>query len=273
MNHSKLVFTRRIVLSAVCLLSCAAAFCAGEVGTPLIGLARFGDGSVRAVYGLPNNLVVDSRTVGHFEAVSFSDAAGLVLTQTRIELVDRHLNVIGAYESNDSRVLLNVDGGRETAIAWLPANHSIVYWNGSGFTNVAVTGIDGGLVATAARKRAGSTAELLLKDAQGAVFKASVSLRSGALISLAAIAGAEGTAFWAGDTILFNSPAGLAFLAPDGSTQNILAKAEELSFQRIASRWIVITSGTSRRSWALNDVSMHISELPIPGVTSQEAAQ
>jgi simple sugar transport system permease protein len=105
---------------ALCLIG--SAFGMAQVATPPIGIARFSDASVRNIYGLPQNLVVDSNSFGSFDATSFSDQFGLVAANGQIQLVKPDFTVIGEYDSAESRVLANVDAGA-SSIFWFYELH------------------------------------------------------------------------------------------------------------------------------------------------------
>ena len=109
---------------------------AAQVSAPRVGFARFSGGSVHAVSGLPANLLVADVSVARAERVSFSDSGGLLARAGEIDLVDVNAQVIASFVSGEAAPVLNIDGALTTAIAWLPASHSILYWDGKGFVRV-----------------------------------------------------------------------------------------------------------------------------------------
>ena len=62
------------------------------------GLVRYSDGSVRAVYGVPGNLVVASSTLLTADAVSFSDSGGLISQNGKISLVKLDGTPLATYD-------------------------------------------------------------------------------------------------------------------------------------------------------------------------------
>src|SRR5579884_2090045 len=236
------------------------AWAAAQVTTPPVGIGRFSDASVRNVYGLPQNLIVDSNTLGSFDAASFSDHAGLLAANGHIQLVQPDFTVVGEYDSAESNVLLNVDAGPDSAIAWLPASQSLVHWDGTQFIATAVNGLDPSLRATAVRVQHRRKAQLLLVDSGGSVFEAGISLKTGDVLSLRVLPGVYGNAFWQGSDVLFEDASGLERMTSDGSVQTIGATAQDASFSRISSSWILVTSSSQGRTWALHigggDVSL-----------------
>ena len=256
-----------------CLLSTAAA-CLGQVSTPVMGVARLGDGSLRILYGVQDNVIVDSQSLGLVEAASFSDRAALVSKHGSIELIDRQFHAIGEYDSADPNVLLNVDGGVDTAIAWLPSSKLLLYWDGTAFQATRVNGLQEPLTVTSVRRKA-SNADLLLSNANGSIFQASVSLKTGDVTSLAPLQGIDAPAFWAGERILFASPKGLAVQERNGAVEPLAATGGNLSFSHISSEWVLVTSATTQRSWAVNVSTSHVrvSEVPAIPAATQEAVR
>ena len=273
MNRSKSRLIWPVSFGIACLLQYATT-CLGQVSTPVIGVARLGDGSLRILYGVPDNVIVDSQSLDRVEAASFSDAAGLVLKSGRIELLDRQFHVLGEYDTADANALLNIDGGAETAIAWLPGSETLLHLEGSAFQPLRVQGLEHTFKITSLRRN-GSTADLLLSNANGNAFQGSVSLKTGELTSLAALQGINGTAFWAGKRILFADSNGLAVQEHNGAVERLETGADNLAFTHMSSQWVLVTSATTQRSWAVNLGGAHVrvSEIPAVPATVQEGVR
>src|SRR5882757_6080208 len=119
-----------------------AALLPAQVSAPRVGFARFSDGAVHAVQGLPSNLVVGDAAIAPADHASFSDSGGLIAHGGQISLLDADALPIASYPCTESSPLLNIDGALSTAIAWLPSTHSILYWDGAAFV---VTEVSSGL--------------------------------------------------------------------------------------------------------------------------------
>lgn len=234
-----------------------------QVKTPPIGIARFADGSVRSLSGLAANVIVAANSFGSYDAVSFSDSAGLVASHGLIQLVTPSFQVDGEYSTKELHPLLNVDADASSAIAWLPASQALVRWDGSRFVETAVNGIDRSFQATAVRLTSGNTAQLLLSNATGAVFNATISLQSGELQSLSAIPGITGPAFRQGSDVLFQEGGALRMSAANGITQVIAAMDGPVAFQRISTNWVLVTS-SGGRAWAVHISNGQISASEVP---------
>src|ERR1700728_4938353 len=88
----------RIVFS-IALLVCPAALVA-QLSVPKVGVARYADHTVRGVNGLEANLLVNSQSLLNADAVSFSDAGGLISTPGRIQLLTTQGSVAGGIHSS-----------------------------------------------------------------------------------------------------------------------------------------------------------------------------
>ena len=251
-------------LVAILIAFGAAAVTPAQVKPPTLGIARLGDGSVRTLYGLPDNVIVDSHRLGLYEAASFSDQVGLVASAGRIQLVSTTFVALGEYESTELHPLLNADGAASSAIAWLPSSQSLLHWTGSAFAATAVNGIDRSFVATAVRVASSGLAQLLLTDPNSSVFEASVSLETGELVSLKSLAGVTGPALWLGSNILFQDRSSVRVASPDGALRSIAPGGAPFSFDRISSNWTLVTSAANHSMWVLHSSAgpLRLSEVP-----------
>lgn len=275
MKRPNFALTAGVVCSAV-LIVLTAAYSTAQVKPPAIGIARLSDGTVRSLYGLPANVVVDSRSLGSFDAASFSDQAGLVAKGGRIQLVNTIFTALGEYDSDEAQPLLNVDGDASSAIAWLPSSHSILYWNGQGFIAKAVSGLDTSLKTTSVRVARRGTAQLLMTNPQGAVMEASVALESGDVSSVQWLPGIQGEAFWEGSNLFFEDNGGLAVMGSNGATRTVgTVTADGVDFQHISSNWVLVTSRSDSRMWAVHVSGQEIgmSEVPAPRMVAQGVAK
>ncbi|MBV8897125.1 MAG: hypothetical protein JO051_11485 [Acidobacteriaceae bacterium] len=264
-----------VVLSAA-LIVLTAAYSTAQVRPPAIGIARLPDGSVRNLYGLPADVVVDSRSLGSFDAASFSDQAGLVAKGGRIQLVNTIFTALGEYGSDEAQPLLNVDGDARSAIAWLPSSQSILYWSGENFVVKAVSGLDASLKATSVRVAGRERAQLLMTNAQGAVLEATVGLESGNVISLKWLPGMRGEAFWQGSNLLFAGDGGIGVVSADGAVRALGAvTGGGVDFQHISSKWVLVTSRSDGRLWAVHFSGDEIgmSEVPAPRMVATGVAK
>ena len=263
MRRSQFVFTTRVLIPTALALG-AGGWIAAQVNAPPIGVARLTDSTVRTLYGLPANVVVDSHVSGRFDAASFSDQAGLVAKNGRIQLVRPNFTVIGEYAATEPRPLLNVDGPAASAVAWLPSTHSLLRWTGTAFDAKVVNGLDAGLRVTSVRLESADLAQFLLTDNDGAAFEANVSTANGDLTSLKTLPGVRGNAFWQNGFVLYQDTAGIHVVAPNGNTRTVMFDAGVVSFDHISTKWVLLTSTSDNHTWAMNvgERNLHLSEVP-----------
>jgi hypothetical protein len=255
----------RIVPSIALLAGLAAGLCA-QVSAPKLGLARYADRTVRRVYGLESNLLVDSELLSAADAVSFSDVGGLVSTGGRIQLITPDGVAVAEYDSREAAPVLNIDSGLTTAIAWLPSRDSIVYWNGTAFVGVAVFSGDLPGKVTSVQATGGGLAKLLANNASGDVFVVTVSLESGHVVSVDLLPGVKGPAFQQYSFVVSHDAGGLHVTAADGAVRTVPLAAPDLAFERMSSDWLHLSSRSTAQDWILhlNPVALHLSQLPGP---------
>lgn len=254
----------RIVFSIALLISPAALV--AQLSVPKVGVARYADRTVRGINGLESNLLIDSQVLSSADAVSFSDAGGLISAAGRIQLLTIQGSVAGEFNSNESTPVLNIDGDLTTAIAWLPSRHLLVHWNGNSFLETQVNGADIPGEVTSVQAVTPTVARLLAIDSRGNVFQTSVSLQTGNLISLDLVPGIKGPAFQQYGFIVSQGPNGLEIQAPNGSVRTLPLSAPALQFERMSSGWVHIASPSTHQDWALHLTSnaLQLSILPAP---------
>jgi hypothetical protein len=258
-------------LVSLCVSALVAPLLLAQVSVPQVGVARFRDGALHAVRGLPSNFVVTSAPLASASQASFSDAGGLIARDGVIWLLAADATPIASYTAAESSPILNMDGPASSAIAWLPSSHSLLQWNGHVF---ALTEIDAAALAgevTSLRLLNPTTARLLVTHSDSTVSAVLVSLKTGNVVDSQIVPGLTGPAFLQGGFLLGFSPNGLCVEALDGShrllslTQNRLP-AGDLSIERMSSDWLHVSSSSTDLHWALHlsSTELHLSLLPPP---------
>jgi hypothetical protein len=244
------------VLSAVALQA--------QVSVPRAGLVRFSDGMVRAVVGLPGNLVVDQKPLFAADQIAFSGLAGLTAYQGHIQLFNSDQQIIGEYVSNDLAPVLNVTAGLDSAVAWLPSTQTLVYWDGKALVAVdaSLTSLPGSVRSIV--KANPNQATLFMELPDKAVMEATVSLETGGLVSLVPKPGLTGTVYRTSGGFLFWNGSDLKFESDSGVVQKVLASSEPLIIERMSSNWLHILSPRAKRSSALylEAKQLHLSAIP-----------
>jgi hypothetical protein len=248
-----------------------------QVGAPNLGSARFA-GQVFSVLGIPANLLVSKTPWTSANAISFSDAGGLVSQDGTITLFGPGDAPLADYASGEAAPVLNIDGALTTAIAWLPSKHALLYWNGAAFVLQEVNDASFAGEVTCLQFMSPQTARLLVTHGDASVSAVTISLNTGELVSSDLLPSAHGHAFVQSSFILSEEKAGLVVESASGVrrvitlVQNPLPEGD-LTLERMSTDWLHISSASTGQHWALylNKQNLHLSALPVPSL--QEAAQ
>jgi hypothetical protein len=262
----------------VLLFSLLAELLQAQVDTPKVGFARYADKSVRAIFGIHADFVVERQERGSADALSFSDSGGLIARNGMIQLRNSDYSLVAEYNSGEAAPLVNVDGDPTTAIAWLPDRRALLHWNGKTFDLVETNA--NGLFSrvTSVWVQNARTAKLLISEQGGAVSEATVSLVTGDIIALQLLGGVQAPAFHHQSFVLFPDKHGLV-VASGASIRTIPLTAgilaiKDLAIERVSSDWLHISSAGIPQNWILHLTGgvLEISELPaLLSGTQQEA--
>ena len=255
----------RIVFSFVLAL-CLVSGLLAEVNAPRLGMARYADRTVYTIYGLESNLLVNSQLLSSADAISFSDAGGLIAIGGRIQLITLQGAAVGEYDSAEPKPIVNIDGDLTTAIAWLPSLSRIVRWNGSSFAQTELVNPDLPGRVTSIRATSAGGAKLLANDSNGNVFLVSVSLETGRVVSINLLPGIKGPAFQHYSFVISHDANGLHITGADGTVRTLPLVAPDLMFERMSSDWLHVSSANTGQDWALhlNQSALHLSQMPGP---------
>jgi hypothetical protein len=242
-----------------------------QLRIPQVGLARFSDGSVRAIQGVPANLIVASRAIATTDAVSFSDSGGLISSKGVIRMLQTDGTVVGEYESGEALPLLNIDSSLQSATAWLPSKHLLLRWNGSAFAVAPVDDSSLGGRVTFVRMASEETVQFFVVLADSSVARILISLASARVISSDAMPGIIGGVFVQHFWILSQHNRGLIAESANGKRETIELSqtplpASDLTIERMSNDWLHISSRSTGANWAIRSSSMKldVSLLPPP---------
>jgi hypothetical protein len=258
-----------------------AAVLSAQVNSPKLGAARFADGTIRAVHGLPANLLVSATPLTSADFASFSDAGGLVSRNGLIRLLGPDASPLAEYASSETAPLLNIDGPLSTAIAWLPSQHALLHWIGHSFslTEVNVSSLGG--EATSVQTLGSGQARLLVTHADASVAAVTLSLETGNVVSSDILPAVRGRAFAQHSFVVCENPRGLVVESASGQSRTVPLTAiglpaGDLTIERMSSDWLHVSSASTGHSWVLllNSTNLHLSVLPAPPASStQESAK
>jgi hypothetical protein len=248
-----------------------------QLSLPQPGFARYSDGSVHLVVGIPGNLIVEARALSKADCASFSDSGGLTSSNGLIRIMNASGAVQGEYQSGEARPVLNIDSSLRSAVAWLASKHALLGWNGTMFTEVGVDDSSFAGKVTFVRLASAKIAELFVEFADSSVSKMSVSLPAGQLIASNAEPASRGAVFVQQGWMLSQNGGGLVGELPDGNRQTVeLSKeplpADDLTIERMSTDWLHVSSRSTGTDWAvyLSSGKTSVSLLPPP---TREAAQ
>ncbi len=249
--------------TTIYLFLCLAASLAAQISAPKVGVARYADHSVRAIYGLPAAFLVGERLTAPADAISFSDSGGLVSRGGKIQLVRRDGSVVTEHDSGETAPVLNIDGDLTTAIAWLPSRHALLHWNGRSFVLTPLTSAISENV-TSLHVQSAHSAKLLLATPDGHVLEATVSLDTGDLMSINPLPGVRAPAVQQYSFLVFHDKRGLEIQSADGTLRSISLPASDLTIERMSSDFLHLVSSATQRSWVLHltAASLNLSLLP-----------
>jgi hypothetical protein len=245
---------------------CLAGWLHAQVSSPELGVVRYGDSTVRPIYGVEANLVVGKQIVRTADAVSFSDFGGLVAVNGHIQLMDRRGSVLSEYYSHDPKPLVNIDGDLTTAIAYLPSREALLHWSGKSFVLTQLGSGSFSGTATSVQMHGEHSAKLLTTTSGGDVSEITISLDAGEPISVKFLPGIQGPAFLHHAFVIFHDKQGLEVEAPDGSRRTVPVAAQDIAIERMSSDWLHLTSPSTNQSWVLhlNNTVLQLSEMPAP---------
>lgn len=234
-----------------------------QLSAPQAGNVRYANGSVHAVYGFDANFIIGP-SWAKASAAAFSKQGGILASSSEIELLRSDGSIAGIYASSEPHPLLDVGENLKTAIAWLPASNTLLWWSGSGFQATQLAGTLPG-TATSIESN-GVTATLLVSGPTGTVLRVKLALATGDITSTGEIPGARGPAFAQNGYIVFRNNEGLAIEQANGDIRTLPFPAPDFAIERMSSDWLHIHSAGMHQDWALHltRTICKLSRLPEP---------
>jgi hypothetical protein len=241
-----------------------------QVGAPNVGFARFA-GRVFAVHGIPANLLVAKTPWTSADALSFSDAGGLLAQNGTIVLIGPDGTSLADYAAAEAAPVLNIDGPLASAVAWLPSKHALLHWDGTAFILREVNDSLFAGEVTCLRLVSSGAALLLVTHADASVSAVTVSLGSGEVTSIDSLPSAHGRAFVQRSLFLSEDKAGLVIESTAGVRRTLALVQDplpdgDLTIERMSTDWLHISSASTGKHWALymNGNNLRLSVLPVP---------
>jgi hypothetical protein len=253
-----------LVLSFICLPLLA------QIRVPQIGTARYPDGSLHTVQGLPANMIVADLPLDTAEAASFSDSGGLVSQKGIVRLLAADFSVVAEYAAAE-KPLLSIDGKLTSALAWLPNAHTLLHWNGSDFDRFSVASADIDGTVTDIQSSGSNQAKFIVQHPDNSVSAVIISLRTGNLVSSESLPGVHGYTFGQGCFVVSASEKDLAVDDLRGYRRTIPIPSQDFLIERMSNNWLHVFSPSMQRSWALHLTQAALQLSLLPGLPQQRA--
>lgn len=243
----------------------ASALLHAQLTVPRAGVARYPDGSIHIVYGIPANLIVDSGVLGNADSASFSDSAGLLSESGWIRSLRADGKVLGEYRSSEPLPILQFNA------AWLPSKHLLVLWNGSKFVETPVDDSSFEGQVTFLNLPSADAAQLYVTRADSSVARITISLPSGSVTSSDTEPAARGWIFIQQGWLLSSDQHGFTAETANGVSQTIELSSQpipagDLVLEQMSNHWMHISSRSTHAAWAVysDQSKVKVSLLPPP---------
>jgi len=236
-----------------------------QLTVPRAGVARYPDGSIHIIHGIPANLIVDSGVLGNADTASFSDAIGLLAGGGLIRLLRADGTILGQFLSDDPQPLLQINA------AWLPSKHLLLQWDGTKFVETPIDDSSFAGKVTFLSLPATNVAQFYVTRGDSSVARITVSLPSGVVTSADTQPAAHDWLFIQQGWTLSSDEHGFTAENAQGNMQTIALSKQplpsgDLILEQMSNHWLHIASRSTRAAWAvyLDQSKLNVSLLPPP---------
>jgi len=247
------------ILTLICLPVSA------QISSPYIGTARYPDGSLHSVQGLPSNMIVADLPLGSAQAASFSDGGGIIAQSGSIHLLAADFAAVAQCPVPETP-LLSIEGDLTSALAWLPNAHMLLHWTGSKFEafELAPSDIEG--TVTDLQSAGSKQARLIVQHPDNSVSGVTISLRTGNLVSSEPMPGARGYTFGQGFFFVYATEKELVVDSLRGYRRTVALPAPDFVIERMSNTWLHIYSPKLQQNWALHLTQSELQLSMLPGL-------
>ena len=236
---------------------------AAQMGAPNPGFVRFAGAGVESALGLPGNLLLVPSAFPNADAIAFSNRLGLVASAGRIRLVQTNGTVLGEAEYNGVAPVLNVDRQADSALAWIPSERVLLYWQSGNFERAEAGAVPDQVTSVALVEP--HIARLFTANVDGTVSAIDVSLPSGTTRNATVLPGAHAPAYTFGTSLIYTDADGLQIERVDGKKCTLAAPARSFTAERMSSDWVHLYFATTKTHYALHlSGEPTLSQLPAP---------
>jgi hypothetical protein len=226
---------------------------------PEVGFLLDGHNHVYAVIGLAGNFVVGRAAGSGIISAAFSGAFRLLKTDSALSVVNQQGRIVARMAAPPGPALFAFSVNGSPAVAYFPQSKTLRVWDGREFQKGP--DFDQEVLAI------GSLGQFVVQR-DGELWELQVDLRSGAIVSQAALPGiAAPVLMLAGGDLVYRDSRGLVIRRTDGSEKHIAAHFEaNIAFGQMGGAWVQITDLATGRLSALSSQPGHEAYYLLPEV-------
>lgn len=239
-----------------------------QISAPTPGFVRLPGLPIQVLFGVPGSFITAAGPFGTAQAASFSDTRGLLAQDGRIRLVTRGGSAIASFPYTGPPPLLDL--APDSALAWLPASHTLLWWDGRVFTPLPISPGDLTGQISDVSVVSPDNARFLLTHPDRTVSSLLVSLANGAVLSSDVLPGVQGPAFQFGAHLLWADGKTLHIESSGAAPQTLPAPPGPFTAERMSAQWIHLFFPAAGIDCALHldNAAPTLSRLPaVPGGT------
>ncbi len=239
-----------------------------QVSAPSPGLARNGAFPIQTIYGVAGSLVANPSMLGSADALAFADCFGIIAAGGQVKLLRSNGSDLGHFETRENHPVLNLDSDPASAVAWLPASHSLLWWVNNQWQQAAIDGLPEGAAVTSLARDSADSARLILSQTGSSALAVTISLPQASVTSIDLLPGVRGPAFQFGSKLIWADEQGLVIASAAGPVEHTLPlpAAGLFSAERMSSQWVhLYFPAGGGTHWALHlGDKPTLSRIPMP---------
>lgn len=236
---------------------------------PSVGFLQDGSGAIRAVSGFGGSFVLGDPIAGGAVSTAFSGLFGLVKTDTSIIVLGRFAQSIARVDAPAGPALFAFSKSGVPAFAYLPANNSILAWDGQAFetTPIDLTMLGGSQVLSITTDPLGRL--VILAQQNDGIWRHCFDPSDGGLFSVGLLTGIAGPLLvLANGAIVYTGPNGFVVRASNGLDTPIpMAVPDHFTLQQMGESWVSIHDWDTGQQTALQTAESHVQSYALPGVS------
>jgi hypothetical protein len=230
---------------------------------PEVGYLLDGHNHVYPVNGLAGNFVLGRAAGSGINSAAFSGVFRLLKTDSAVSVVNQQGSIVGRTEAPAGPALFAFSSDGSPAVVYFPQSKTLRVWDGREFR----PGPEFDQDVLAIGSLSATLGEFVVRR-NGELWALQVDLRSGAIVSQAALPGiAAPVLMLSGEEFVYRDSHGLVLRRTDGSEKHIAAHVPaNIAFGQMGGAWVQITDLATGRLSALNAQPGHEGYYLLPEV-------